>query len=163
LQLERTEGTRYQAWKLTGDPYVPATQISFRFDATSDNIRVGPYNAQRDDPFPTEDGPRPTYVVIFTMYMVIIMEQRPVALVIQNAQAQINRNPRIWQPEWVPATIVVYDYNLLDNSCSSTTTFTHGLNESNRCVFSVIFEDEGEDQRHVIDFYRGKFPRANDF
>jgi hypothetical protein len=91
------------------------------------------------------------------------MEQRPVALVIQNAQAQINRNPRIWQPEWVPATIVVYDYNLLDNSCSSTTTFTHGLNESNRCVFSVIFEDEGEDQRHVIDFYRGKFPRANDF
>ena len=49
------------------------------------------------------------------------------------AVGQINMVPGQWQPEWVPATVLVYGPPL-DG------------------VLTVIFEDEGEPFRHAIDF-----------
>ena len=49
------------------------------------------------------------------------------------AVGQINVVPGQWQPEWVPATVLVYGPPL------------DGL-------LTVIFEDEGEPFRHAIDF-----------
>ncbi len=164
LQLDRIEGTtQYRALKLTGDPNVPANQISFRFDCNPDNCRPGPYDSHRDDPFPTATGPRP--ILCFEIdgiipNMEVQLERRPVCTVISNAQGQINRNPRVWQPEWIQATIVMYDYGLdvgssVENSARSV---ENRLDESERAVFSVIFEDEGEDYRHVMDFHRSSLP-----
>ncbi|KAL4539794.1 hypothetical protein Ndes2437B_g01854 [Nannochloris sp. 'desiccata'] len=164
LQLERIRETRYSAVKLTGDANVPATQISFHFDSSTDNVRPGAYDNHRDDPFPAASGPRPMvsfadFMFLNVGHLVVNMEERPVRTVISNAQGQINRNPEVWSPELVQATVVVYDYDL-DKSVTASDV---DLDESDRAVFSVIFEDQGEPYRHVMDFFRCSIPRARSF
>jgi hypothetical protein len=155
VQLERVEGTRYSALKLTGDPNVPATQISFQFDASTENAKPGPYNSDRDDPFQTSSGFRPvvTHLVNRTWPILVHIEDRPVCTVISNAQGQINRDPDVWSPEMVQATVVVYDYDLSTSSTYAAHDGVVHLVESKRAVFSVIFEDYGAPTRHVMDFY----------
>ena len=45
---------------------------------------------------------------------------------------QMNYGPGVWDPTWAPAQILVYEDDALE--------------------FSVLFDDEGEQFRHVIDF-----------
>jgi Cyclin D1 binding domain len=165
VQLEQAEGTKYTAVKLRGDKNVPATKISFRFD-TSTGTRPGPYDGNRDDPFPLETGPRPIFSFASTllehMPYDVDMEKRPVSTVISNAQGQINRDPREWQPEIVPATVVVYDYSLDSNVATSSpivSSIGRCLQACERAVFSVIFEDPDEEFRHVMDFHRVHLPQ----
>jgi len=157
LQLERIEGTRYNAVKLIGDPNVPATQISFQFDSSTDNIRSGPYNSQRDDPFPDASGPRPVVTYVGQSILPAHMEERPVGAVVSNAQGQINRDPDVWSPEMVQATVVVYDYDLV----ASNTVRDVDIDGATKAVFSVIFEDQGEPCRHVMDFFCCPIPRVS--
>lgn len=57
---------------------------------------------------------------------------RPVAAIFPLSQGQINRRPGTWSPEWEPAALVAY---------------------SGTRLFSLIFEQPGEQFRTFKDFY----------
>ncbi|KAI7846062.1 hypothetical protein COHA_000428 [Chlorella ohadii] len=124
-------GPRLQGLKLLGDPNVPALKYSFVADATS--CRLGPYSRDTDDPFAPGPGlARPCLAFYQHGTVLVDVEARPVVARFR-AVGQINMVPGQWQPEWVPATVLVYGPPL-DG------------------VLTVIFEDEGEPFRHAIDF-----------
>ncbi|PRW57384.1 F-box only 31-B-like [Chlorella sorokiniana] len=131
------QGPRLQGLKLLGDPNVPALKHSFVADATS--CRMGPYDRDTDDPFAPGPGlARPCLAFFQHGTALVDVEARPV-LARFRAVGQINMVPGQWQPDWVPATVLVYAPPM-----DGTLT--------------VIFEDEGEPFRHAIDFE--EFPFA---
>jgi len=107
--------------------------------------RPPPYQPMRDDPFPMEGGPRPIIMARGMDAETVNLGTRPVAIVLPHAAGQINRSPPLWAPEWVDATMVVYQVR----------------HSGERPLFSVIFEDEGQVFRHIIDFF--PFPDALPF
>lgn len=63
---------------------------------------------------------------------------------------QINRKPREWNPEWRNVNFIVYD---------------HGnplILPSGAVTFSVIFDDNNDSYRHVIDYMAVDFPISTD-
>ena len=151
-------GLRSQALKLIGDPNVPASKHSFVFDLIQ-GVYHGQYNPIVHDPFPGSHGPRP--IVSFEaqqgMPAFIDLAERPVVGVFSNAVGQINRLPGEWQPEWVAATVVVYGTNSnLTRGADDVIErdSVEGLHlRGGPASFGVIFEDEGFEFRHIMDFY----------
>ncbi|GAB4818743.1 hypothetical protein N2152v2_005789 [Parachlorella kessleri] len=125
-------GPRLQAFKITGDPNVDALRYSFVVDAAQG--RVGRYDPHQDDPFPLPGGlPRMVLAFYEAATLVVHLEQRP-AVARFRAQGQINATPGVWDPQFVAATLVVYE-------------------EGYHIPFTVIFEDEGVHVRHAMDFF----------
>ncbi|KAL4450169.1 hypothetical protein ABPG77_010838 [Micractinium sp. CCAP 211/92] len=131
------DGLRLQALKLTGDPNVPALRHSFVVDASS--CRLGPYDPTQDDPFAPEGGPpRPCLSFWVGTTQLVNLQERPVAARFRAAGC-INVVPGQWDPQWVPASFLLY----------------HPPMER---VLTVVFEDEDQPFRHAIDYH--EFPYA---
>ena len=114
--------------KVTGDPNVPAAQLSFTVDVTH----------------------------LKDFYSWIIADTRPVIVFSENGitdvtlmterqsniraayrgKGQINRIPDSWDPEWVDLTLVIY----------------HNSSVANGSSFSIVWDDVGEAYRHLMDF-----------
>ncbi|KAI3438313.1 hypothetical protein D9Q98_000747 [Chlorella vulgaris] len=130
-------GPRLQGLKLCGDPNVPALKHSFVVDALS--CLLGPYNPQADDPFAPGQGPaRPVLTFSEAATAIVDISSRPVRARF-SATGCINVVPGLWQPEWVPAQLLLYSAPL-DR------------------ILTLIFLDQGEPFMHAIDFE--EFPFA---
>jgi hypothetical protein len=123
--------------KVTGDPNVPAAQLSFTVDVTH----------LKDFSSWIEEDSRP--VIFFSENGVIgttLMSQRRNNIRgAYHGKGQINRAPGIWDPEWVDLTLVIYRDPLVANGAS----------------FSIVWNDVGESYRHLMDFSSfcgGKYP-----
>lgn len=153
------QDVRLQALKIIGDPNVPASKYSFAVSLTQGVIQ-GPYDPSSHDPFPGTNGPRP--VVSFEaqqgMPAIIDLTQRPVVGLFANAVGQINRLPGEWQPEFVAATVVVYGH---ETSTNKQLAESEGALRGGPASFGVIFEDEGFEFRHIMDFYPLPDPSSN--
>jgi hypothetical protein len=117
-----------QGLKITGDPNVPANKLSFCINLT-DRVNVNEIFLEDDRP-----------VVIFpsTGPIVIDLESRiPHMGIWARGYGQINRNPPIWQPEWVSCAIITYRQPLSENQTQ----------------FTILWKDEGSFYRHAMDFH----------
>jgi hypothetical protein len=120
--------------KITGDPNVPAGQLSFRVNATQP-IDFLSWIA---------DDPRP--IVFFggdgEVSAILMSERQANVRGAYRGFGQINRKPEEWRPEWVGLTFVLY-----------TTTHLYG-------AFSVVWDDEGDYFRHLMDFRPFRTPEV---
>lgn len=113
--------------KITGDENVPATQLSFTADVT----HVKDYYAW------IINDERPIIFFGNTGIDILLISSREDNIkVAYQARGQTNKNPLVWEPEWVDCTIVVYVNPTLYNGA----------------VFSVIWDDVGQNYRHSMDF-----------
>jgi hypothetical protein len=113
--------------KVTGDPNVPAAQLSFTVDVT---------DSREFYSWIVEDR-RP--IIFFSNNGVVdatLMSERQSNIrAAYRGKGQINRLPNVWDPEWVDLTLVIYN----DSS-------------SNGATFSIVWDDIGEPYRHLMDF-----------
>ena len=114
--------------KITGDPNVPAGQLSFF-------VEVSDTNASSDFRTSLTIDERPLISFDITGVNEVMMTDR-----INNIRSayrgkgQINRLPGVWLSEWVDLTLMYYH---------NTTLYG---------AFSILWDDEGQDYRHVMDF-----------
>ena len=114
--------------KVTGDPNVPAAQLSFTVDVThSYEFQSWIANDRRPIIFFSNNG-----VVDATL----MSERQNNIKATYRGKGQINRLSNVWDPEWVDLTLVIY----LDPSVS------------NGATFSIVWDDVGEAYRHLMDF-----------
>ena len=114
--------------KVTGDPNVPAAQLSFTVDVThSHEFQSWIVNDRRPIIFFSNNG-----VVDATL----MSERQGNITAAYRGKGQINRLANIWDPEWVDLTLVIYN----DPSVS------------NGATFSIVWDDIGESYRHLMDF-----------
>lgn len=123
--------------KITGDPNVPAAQLSFTVDVTHPkNFYSWILSDTRPIILFTENG-----IVDVT----VMIDRQNNIQAAYRGKGQINREPATWDPEWVDLTLIVYN-----NSCSAR-----------GASFSIVWDDVGETYRHLMDFstFQGqKFP-----
>jgi hypothetical protein len=114
--------------KVTGDPNVPAAQLSFTVDVTNSREFYSWIVSDR----------RP--IIFFSNNGVVdatLMSERQTNIrAAYRGKGQINRLPDVWDPEWVDLTLVIYN---------DPTT-------SNGATFSIVWDDIGEPYRHLMDF-----------
>jgi Cyclin D1 binding domain len=114
--------------KVTGDPNVPAAQLSFTVDVTHTKDFYSWINADT----------RP--VIVFSedgVTNVTLMSERQNNIrAAYRGKGQINRVPDLWDPEWVDLTLVIYTDSSVANGSS----------------FSIVWDDIGETYRHLMDF-----------
>jgi Cyclin D1 binding domain len=114
--------------KVTGDPNVPAAQLSFTVDVT---------NSYEFQSWISSDR-RP--IIFFSNNGVVdatLMSERQTNIrAAYRGKGQINRLSHVWDPEWVNLTLVIYQ----DPSVS------------NGATFSIVWDDIGEAYRHLMDF-----------
>ena len=115
--------------KVTGDPNVPAAQLSFTVDVTH---LKNCYSWVLSDPRPivlfNENG-----IVDATM----MTDRQNNIFAAYRGKGQINREPETWDPEWVDLTLIIYT----DSSGSRGASF------------SIVWDDVGETYRHLMDFF----------
>jgi hypothetical protein len=117
-----------QGLKIVGDRNVPANQFSFLVDLTN--------QIHLQSVFVTDARP----IIIFASddtVTVFSEARRPFIDFISQGKGQINRNPPIWEPEWVNCVFVSYRTPV----------------EEKKVHFSIIWENELEPFRHATDFY----------
>lgn len=114
--------------KVTGDPNVPAAQLSFTVDVTNSYEFHSWIAADR----------RP--IIFFSNNGVVdatLMSERQTNIrAAYRGKGQINRLANIWDPEWVDLTLVIYNDPTV----------------SNGATFSIVWDDIGEAYRHLMDF-----------
>lgn len=114
--------------KVTGDPNVPAAQLSFTVDVTH----------LKDFYSWIVADTRP--VIVFSDDGVVdatLMTTRQNNIrAAYRGKGQINRIPDVWDPEWVDLTLVIYRDPSVANGSS----------------FSIVWDDIGEAYRHLMDF-----------
>lgn len=124
-----------QGLKISGDPNVPAGQLSFCIDIT--NV-IDPSVAIEMDLRPVvtfpPDSLRPQILNIKDRLNNMLLWAR--------GYGQINRNPPIWEPEWVGCSYILYSVPLKNN-----------------VRFSIIWDDESAYFLHAIDFVH--LPQGN--
>lgn len=114
--------------KVTGDPNVPAAQLSFTVDVTHPkNFYSWILSDSRPIILFTENG-----VVDAT----VMIDRQNNIQAAYRGKGQINREPDIWDPEWVDMTLVVY----------------HNSSSARGASFSIVWDDVGETYRHLMDF-----------
>ena len=114
--------------KVTGDPNVPAAQLSFTVDVThTHEFHSWIINDRRPIIFFSNNG-----VVDATL----MSERQNNIRAAYRGKGQINRLANVWDPEWVDLTLVIY----VDPSVS------------NGATFSIVWDDIGEAYRHLMDF-----------
>jgi Cyclin D1 binding domain len=112
--------------KIIGDPNVPAGQLSFRVDVTElSDFHAWISADARPIVHIDEHG---THQITW-----IALRQQDIVAAYRG-KGQINIVPGRWQPEWVDITFIIY-----------RTGSTNG-------AFSVIWDDVGEQFRHMMDF-----------
>uniref|UniRef100_A0A061QLQ6 Uncharacterized protein n=1 Tax=Tetraselmis sp. GSL018 TaxID=582737 RepID=A0A061QLQ6_9CHLO len=89
-------GLRLVGLKLTGDPNVPATKLSFVAALT-----------EPDDPEGVLADLRPIIAFPSTGPAVVNLQDREVAGLFLG-KGQINRDPDVWAPEWVDVRLITY-------------------------------------------------------
>lgn len=115
--------------KITGDPNVPANQLSFCINARS---LVDANVAFLQDSRPIIVFPPDQHNPI----MVSWQQRLPSMKLWARGYGQINRNPPVWSPEWVRCGFILYRAPL----------------EENGAVFSILWDDETDFFRHAMDF-----------
>lgn len=141
------KGFYLEGRKLIGDPNVPFGKVSFMVSPSI--CWMGKYDQGRDDPQVFENPGahvvRPIVKFTGEGATVVRVEERDVVATYAECLGQINQIPRMWDPEWVGATMVVYG------------------EEEKVYSFSVIFQDLGERVRHIIDFERFEIANPKPF
>ena len=105
-----------------------------------------------------------TALLIDTRPVLTFPENFPVVLDMQSRRTffqnwyrgfgQVNRTPGLWQPEWVPISMLVYRPECSAGGLPSSAA--SGL------LFSILWEDQSENFRHIIDFRKFAHPGAYD-
>ena len=114
--------------KITGDPNVPAAQLSFTVDVThSYEFQTWIVSDRRPIIFFSNNG-----VIDATL----MSERQTNIRAAYRGKGQINRQTDVWDPEWVDLTLVVYTDPAV----------------SNGATFSIVWDDIGEAYRHLMDF-----------
>lgn len=114
--------------KVTGDPNVPAAQLSFTVDVThSYEFHSWIVSDRRPIIFFSNNG-----VVDATL----MSERQANISAAYRGKGQINRLANVWDPEWVDLTLVIYTNPTV----------------SNGATFSIVWDDVGEAYRHLMDF-----------
>lgn len=124
-----------QGLKISGDPNVPAGQLSFCVDIT--NV-IDPAVAIDMDQRPVVTFPLDS----LRPQILNIRDRLNNMLLWARGYGQINRNPPIWEPEWVGCSYILYSVPLKNN-----------------VRFSIIWDDESAFFLHAIDFVH--LPRGN--
>lgn len=117
--------------KVTGDPNVPADQLSFKIMVQNN---LNPSEALTSDP-------RPIFlydVETGRSKLLSIRERMGQIILWARGLGQINKHPPIWAPEWVGCSYILYK----DSS---------GLDS--RIRFTIVWDDEEYNSRHAMDFY----------
>lgn len=132
MQIDRVDSSQgnimLQGLKISGDPNVPAGELSFYVDM---NNMVDPRAALFADQravvtFPP-DSRSPE---------ILSLEGRLDSMLFwARGYGQINRNPPTWDPEWVSCSYILYNTPLKNN-----------------VRFSIVWDDESDFFRHAIDF-----------
>ena len=128
--------------KLTGDPNVPADQLSFQINVQD---LLNPVDAISSDPRP---------IVVYDMdtrHSKILSIRDRLSRIVFWARGfgQINRHPPVWDPEWVGCSYILY--------CEP-------LRVHHRVRFTIVWDDEEYHSRHAIDFFhlpRGDAPLSH--
>eukprot|EP01031_Cornospumella_fuschlensis_P039699 gene39699-48336_t len=115
--------------KVTGDPNVPASQLSFCINLMS-LLDISEALLQDQRP-----------VVIFPSLqlppiVISLLDRRAHMLLWARGYGQINRNPNVWSPEWVGCGFILYKTSLPDSLAR----------------FTVVWDDESDMFRHGMDF-----------
>ena len=117
-----------QGLKISGDPNVPAGELSFCVDMS--NI-IDPRAAYLADQRPVV-----TFPIDSASPEIFSLEERLDCMLFwARGYGQINRNPPVWDPEWVGCSYILYNSPLKNNA-----------------RFSIIWDDESDFFRHAIDF-----------
>jgi Cyclin D1 binding domain len=111
--------------KVSGDPNVPANQLSFCI-----NFRQ-PYDIQAHSDRPVIIFPPDIEPVILD-----IRTRQPSLRYVFRGKGQINRDPPIWAPEWVNCSLLVYAQPPPGSDA----------------LFSILWDDELHLFQHMIDF-----------
>ena len=130
IQSGESKGPFYviNGLKITGDPNVPAGQLSFTVDVTYlKDFHSWILSDDRPIVLFREDG------VIETTMMTDRQNNIHAAY---RGKGQINRDPDLWDPEWVDLTLIVY---------------VNPVGARGAC-FSIVWDDIGETYRHLMDF-----------
>jgi hypothetical protein len=118
-----------QGLKVTGDPNVPAAQLSFCINLQS--------RLDIDQALAIDDRP----VVMFrtvrgTPDIISLQQRRRYAILWARGFGQINRQPSEWNPEWVGCGFILYKDALPDSEAR----------------FTIVWDDESHFFRHAMDF-----------
>jgi len=120
---------RLVATKVTGDPNVPAGKVTlFTLDLTP---TTGRYRGYEEGPHGNVLPDRPIVAFQEDGMSYVNMRERDV-LARYRAKGQMNYLPGVWDPCWSRGQLLIYEDDL---PC-----------------FSMLFEDDGEHFRHMIDY-----------
>lgn len=122
-----------QGLKITGDPNVPAGQLSFCINLLS-TIDV-----------PTAFEADPRLMLMFGgnhLFVTNLRDRQRRIIRWAKGYGQINRYPPLWNPEWVPCDLVFYD-SLITEVPSSP---------ERPAQFTIVWQDASETYRHAMDF-----------
>ncbi|KAL3159370.1 F-box only protein 31 [Trebouxia sp. C0009 RCD-2024] len=125
----RNARPRLVGCKVTGDPNVPATQWSFV--AQAGEMKLGPWDGRGSWTNDSEDLQNRLIVTMRGLPALVNMSDRQVVARFL-CHGCINRTPGNFQPEWVPAQLLLY--------------------KGPQAMFSVLFDDMDERYRHMMDF-----------
>lgn len=122
--------------KVTGDPNVPAAQLSFTVDVTQ--------TTDHDSWITLDTRPTLLFSGNSVMNTTFMGDRQQNICSAYRGKGQINRESDVWDPEWVDMSLLVYINPL----------FSDGAN------FSIIWDDVGESYRHAMDFlpFNGDYP-----
>eukprot|EP01038_Epipyxis_sp_PR26KG_P013459 gene13459-18055_t len=110
--------------KITGDPNIPASKISFCIDINAvQNIAFLLENDNRLAVGVTEQG---------EPHLISIHERMNNMVLWIKGFGQINRDPLVWNPEWVSCNFILY--------------------RNSTVQFSILWDDGLEPFRHIMDF-----------
>lgn len=119
-----------QGLKITGDPNVPANELSFCINL---NTMVDPDVALAED-----QRPIVSFLPNGTPMFISLQHRRHEIVLWAKGYGQINKHPPLWNPEWVKCNFVLY--NKTEKSPPDS------------AQFSLLWDDETQFFRHTIDF-----------
>ncbi|RYH09256.1 DUF3506 domain-containing protein [archaeon] len=115
--------------KITGDPNVPASQLSFCVNLLS---LLDIHDALQQDQRPVVMFPS----LLQPPAVISLLDRSAHMLLWARGYGQINRDPRVWSPEWVGCGFILYKTSLPDSLAR----------------FTIVWDDESDMFRHGMDF-----------
>jgi hypothetical protein len=122
--------------KVTGDPNIPAGNVSFVIDLTNE---LDPQQAVADSMRPVVSFSSNGTVNIINMTEEVNRIQRWF-----RGFGQINHVPSNWDPKWVGCSLLLYHIPSVENSSAG----------ERRLLFSILWDDAQYQYQHMMHFYQ---------